>query len=230
VSDRSIDTLAREASGAARRAVAPVVLASTPVSPRGGRSPGVRFVFAGLVLCLATGLIAFGALRPSGTTVSTGPASESSESTLPPPPIGLPPHTGSFETPITSGQMSDGKTWSLFIGGPANDLCLGIAVDPVIRSDVCGGGPGPNPTTDPDPYRPHLHSDSRVVPTVFGRIAADVVMVAVVGANGRSTGPVPVITATGGPYYRVEVPGVPRPLIIIGYRADGSSIRYSLPA
>lgn len=231
MSTEDLDTRGREAARAARTAVRPVVEATSPRF-RPGRarlSRAIGFAIAGA--CVVAGLLALAVLSPSGTRVSTGPAAGVPTTTTPPPlpPTGLPSRTP-FETPITSGRTSDGRTWSLFIGGPSNDLCLGVDLGDGsgAQTSTCAGSPFGAPALDP--YQPHFHNDLRVIPTVFGRVAPDIVGVEVVRATGQPVGPVPVIHARGGPFYVVELPGSARPVAVIGHRADGTTVRYSVLA
>jgi len=227
-----LDTRGREAARAARSAVLPVVEAAR-TRFRGSRAgPGRAIALTLAGAWVVAGLITLAVLRPSGTRVSTGPASgvPATTASLPPPPPTRFPSGTPLEAPITSGRTSDGRTWSLFVGGPSNDLCLGVDVGDGsgVRTDTCAGAPFGAPA--PDPYQPHFHDDSRIIPTVFGRVPPDVVSVEVLRAAGQPVGPVPVIQAAGGPFYIVELSGSARPVAVIGHRPHGTTVRYNIPA
>jgi hypothetical protein len=129
---------------------------------------------------------------------------------------------------IATGTSSDGRSWSLSIGGPSNDLCFGVELAQGSSSHPtsCAGSPGGFPPTDP--YRPLFHNELRTPPFVFGRMPSGTVAIEVV-ASVSVAGRVPVIDGVGGPFYAVELPDRTKPEAVIGYRADGTSERYAVP-
>ena len=144
----------------------------------------------------------------------------------------LPPGLSRGQAPTTpsiaTGTASDGRAWSLSIGGPSNDLCFGVELAPgsASRPSSCAGNPGGLPPTDP--YRPLFHNELRTPPFVFGRMPAGTVAVELVSSvpvGGR----VPVIEGSGGPYFVIELPDRTKPEAVIGYRADDKSERYAVP-
>jgi hypothetical protein len=73
-----------------------------------------------------------------------------------------------------------------------------------------------------------FHPHSQTQSFVFGRISPDIVAVEVRRQSGEIVGPVPVIAGPRGPFYVVELPTDDIPVEVIGYRADGTFIRYPL--
>lgn len=165
-------------------------------------------------------------VRTTGETVvppSTGPGSASPPDTSPP--LLRPPLQG---PPITMGTTRDGRAWSLLLGGPSGDLCFSmeLAHGSATRTGACAGNPGGRPTTNP--YRPLFHNEARTPSFVFGRMPPDTVAIEVV-ASVPVGGRVAVTQGPGGPFYVVELLDPAKPEAVIGYRADGTSERYSLP-
>lgn len=173
-------------------------------------------------------LLVLGALRfNTSTKVSTAasPAAQPS-STLPSPPAPRHP-AGAVQPQLATGTASDGRPWVLFFGGPSGGVCLGIEIgDGGIRSDTCAGQPGP---AAPDPYRPLFHNDIRTRPFVFGRVADDIVAVAVEESATDAREPMPVIRGSEGSFYAVELPHRKKPGAVTGFRNDGTSVRYPVP-
>lgn len=230
-----VDARGRDAARAARDAVGPVVdamLSRRVVRRR--RDRAVTLAGVGTVAALVL-LLAVVALREGATTVSVGPASPGSATSVPPrpDPPGLPPlPTG--DAPLAEGRSSDGRRWWLTVGGPSADLCLSAEVSPterdrsgaataVLRPTTCAGGPLAGP--DPDRYRPRRHGDVRVPNLVFGRLPDDVAVVTVELGEGAATTPTPVLQREGGPYYVVELPPAARPVAAVGHRTDGTTVR-----
>ena len=208
-----IDSRAREAAGAARASVAPV--AAPAATPRARRAGGPRLVLAGGAAAMAVAV----ALTVAGdevTRLSTTPAGrQESRSRDTPPPRPTPALSG-HAVPFATGTATDGRGWQLFLGGPSDDLCLGVD-----GAGACAGVPFGAPA-----HRP-VHFDELERPAfAFGRVDAGVTRVSVVLADGTTLGPEPVIEASGGPYYVVELPGAAPPVTVVGHRADGSSVRY----
>jgi hypothetical protein len=224
-----IDRRGNDAAAAARDAVMPVVAAASPRFPGDAGRPWRSTSFLLAAACLAAALIVMVARWSYNSTVSTGPASNTPAPTtaLGPPPT-LPPASIPGGTPISSGRTSDGRTWSLSIGGPSNDVCLFVDLGSRTGTGSCAGAPFGAPA--PDPYQPLVENDSRIIPMVFGRVAPDVVSVEVVLATGQPVGSVPVIEGNGGPFYAVEVPRPNRPVAVVGHRSDGTTVRYNVPS
>lgn len=225
-----VDAYGQDAARAARNAVVPAVDAALAAPPKRATSRARPMVVAGLGLALAVVSITFALYRGENlTTVSTGPATGGLTPTAPPPPsAGLPPRSPS-DTPIATGNTSDGRAWSLFIGGPSADLCLGVEVGgggSRVQTDTCAGGPGAAPASDP--YRPLLSADSRTPPFVFGRVPADVVAIEVIRSAEPALGPVPSTRVSDAAFYAVELPDRDQPVAVIGHRKDGTSVRYAL--
>ena len=225
-----VDAYGQDAAQAARNAVVPVVDAALAAPPMRATSRARPKVLAGAGLALAVVSVTFALYGAENfTTVSTGPAAGGlTPPASPPPSAGLIPG-GPSDTSIATGNTSDGRAWSLFIGGPSADLCLGVEVGEAgsrARTDTCAGGPGAAPA--PDPYRPRLSVDSRTPPFVFGRVPADVVAVEIIRAPEPALGPVPSIRVSGGAFYAVELPDREKPLAVVGHRTDGTSVRYAL--
>ncbi len=195
------------------RAVARLVgLSESAVDPT--EAPVARPTSADLVVLIGQDLVGIG---PAGPPTTRGGA--------PGPPLSI--ASPRNEAPIITGTTRDGRAWSLFIGGPSNDLCFGVELAPgsATRPGSCAGNPGGLPPTDP--YRPLLHHESRTPPFVFGRMRSGTMAVEVV-SSVRVGGRVPVIEGSGGPFYAVELSDRTKPVAVIGYRADGTSERYAL--
>lgn len=216
-----IDSHAREAAGAARASVAPIAaLATTPRARRAGgprvvRPGGPRLVLAGGAAAMAVAV----ALSIGGDAVprlSTTPAGQQESRTRDtPPPLPTPALSGAG-VPLAAGTATDGRGWRLFLGGPSDDLCLGVD-----GTGACAGVPFGAPADRP------VHFDELDRPAfAFGRTEAGVTRVSVVLDDGTTLGPEPVVEATGGPYYVVELPDDAPPVAVVGHRADGSSVRY----
>jgi len=225
-----VDAYGQYAAQAARNAVVPVVDAALAAPRRRATSRARPMVLAGVGLALAVVSITFALYRAENlTTVSTGPAGGGLTPTvLPAPSAGLAPRSPS-DTPIATGNTSDGRPWSLFIGGPSADLCLGVELGEGgsrVRTDTCAGAAGGAPA--PDPYRPRLSVDSRTPLFVFGRVPADVVEVEIIRAPEPALGPAPSTRVSDGAFYAVELPNREKPVAVVGHRTDGTSVRYAL--
>ena len=128
---------------------------------------------------------------------------------------------------LASGTASDGGAWVLFVGGPAGGVCLGIEIgDGNIRSDTCAASTGP---AEPDPYRPWFHNDTRARPFVFGRVADDIVAVAVEEPATDAVESLPVIRGPAGSFYVLELPHRKKPGAVTRFRNDGTAVRYRVP-
>lgn len=228
-----LDTRARDAATAARNSVAPVADAGAPRAPR----PRAHRLFLGGAALAVAVTVALVVPGDDVTTVSTGPAKQpgAPPGTGMPPgkPPGMPPALPAlgrgdlFVTPLAEGKATDGRAWAMYIGGPSNDLCLGIELrEPDLASGtgMCAGSPYGAPPSDPT--RPMVLNDTRSPAFVFGRMPADVTEVTVVLADATLLGRRSVVQASGGPFYVVELPTPKDPTAVIGHRADGSSVRY----
>lgn len=227
---KDVDAYGEYAAQAARNAVVPVVDAALAAPPKGASSRARPMVLAGVGLALAVVSVTFALYRAENvTTVSTGPAAGGLAPAAPPPPSAGPAPRSPSDTLIATGNTSDGRAWSLFLGGPSADLCLGVDVGQGgsrVRTDTCAGGPGGAPA--PDPYRPLLSADSRTPPFVFGRVPVDVVAIEILRAAEPALGPVPSTRVSAGAFYAVELPDREQPVAVVGHRKDGTSVRYAL--
>jgi hypothetical protein len=70
-------------------------------------------------------------------------------------------------------------------------------------------------------------NDARVPGFVFGRMPPGVERVELALFRGEQLGQRDVIAGPGGPFYVIELAARTMPDQVIGYRSDGSSVRYS---
>ncbi len=213
-----LDSRGRAAGAAARACVAPVAVLATPPGARRARGPRLRLAGGALgLLVLAVALVSLG---DDVTRLSTTPAGQdaavSSQPSGTPPPPPTPALVMPTRTQVAAGTADDGRAWELFLGGPSNDLCLGFE-----GTGVCAGEPFGTP-----PYQPVPFGELGSPAFVFGRVAPGVTHVSVVLGTGATLGREPVIEATGGPFYVVELADHTPPGAVVGHRPDGSTVRY----
>ncbi len=216
MSSVDLDRRAREAGAAAMASVAPVAALATPPAARRARGPRLRLDGGAVALVLAVALVSIG---DDVTLLSTEPAGQGTQGPSRPPGTPPPrptPELSGAEVPFATGKAKDGRAWELFLAGPSNDLCLGVE-----GTGVCAGAPFGAPA-----HRPVHFADLRSPAFAFGRMEAGVTRVSVVLGTGATLGPEPVIEATGGPYYLVELPDHSPPVAVVGHRPDGSTVRH----
>lgn len=228
-----LDTRIHEAAGAARGSVTGLVAAArvhrapgTSVVRRARRvaTAGVLAVAAVAVLMATTLLVSTDDGGDDATNVAAGPPTEPHL----PPPDGPPPAPSPVESVMAEGRLPSGEAWLLGAGGPADGLCLAVAVGEGGTPTACSSTPlGPALPGD-DAYRPLLYGDIRVPPVVFGRMPGGITEVEVALANGVKTERSAVFPGEFGPYYTVAVPADTVPVAVIGLRGDGTSVRYEV--
>lgn len=224
----NLDSRARDAAAAVRASVAGV--ADTPLRPPPRRPELRRSLVAVMTLTMVAAAVALAVGRTDVTSVSMRPPDDRPAPNAGPP--RTPPPLPDFgpagpATPLVTGTARDGREWAVYIGGPSNDLCLGVdSGDPHMASGMCAGGSfGPPPQ---NPNRPLVFNDLRLPWFVFGRVPADVTAVTVVFGDGSTSSGHPVIQATGHHFYVVEVRTGTAPSAVVGFRSDGSSIRLEI--
>lgn len=221
-----LDARGRAASAAARESVARAAAAAVEATPR-RPAPRWRPLVAAATVAVAA---VWGATVRGGgeaTVVETGPAGEATVPTAPPPPIEARP--GGTERPIATGRAADGREWSLFIGGPSQDVCLELPVGDRTRSGVCGDRDPAKPL-DAGRFRPLVMRDSRTPHFVFGRVpsgTAEVVVELAPPAVLRR-GDVLTVGSDAASFYVVELAAGETPLAVIALRADGATSRYEV--
>lgn len=248
---QDLDQRGRRAAEAALASVQPMVQAALAAhGPRRSDRPlPKRSISRGAGIALAgagagvLGLIVFGVSNDSSVTdvtagspgQSSQPAPAVSSSAQPgsvrpgPAPSNRPPVPAADKV-ITSGRTTDGRSWTLSVGGPSEDLCLFVEVldgsnaHPTVCATRAPGSPDAA-----DPFVPRVNNDGRSTPMVFGRMPADVGQVEVVLADGRAIDRRDVIPSAAGTFFVVELPPGTTASVVVGYRQDGSSSRYSVP-
>lgn len=231
-----LDGRAREAAEAARCSVTSAAAHAAHRGTPRPRRAGVRLAVAAAGLAILAGVAAVSVSPDAGTTqVATGSAPSVTPAPTPPPvppppPPGPPPALPSG-TVVGRGATSNGRPWTLSIGGPSNELCLQFHFDDRNNTGgSCAGQPFGLPVPAEERYRPLLVQDSRVPAHVFGRVAPGVVQVEVVLASGKGTSPQPVIPgeSSGDGFYAVELAGRDEPRTVIAIRSDGTTTRHPL--
>ena len=237
-----LEDRARAAAAAARVSVAAAadgaVQRGAPARHRAG-AWGAALAAAVIVLA---GVAALVGGRNTATQLETGPAAEGGPSgsaatalrprqpvtTLPAPPA-VPPPLPLTGPPVGSGTASDGRRWTLSIGGPSNELCLQVFLDERHAPGTCAGRPGGSAVPAEERYRPLRFQDLRLPQFVFGRMPADVAEVEVELRSSR-TRRVAVIAGEGGGdgFYAVELEREDEPRAVIGVRRDGTTLRHPL--
>ncbi len=146
---------------------------------------------------------------------------------LPPPPPGPPPQPSTGPV-LGTGTAKDGRRWTLSIGGPSNELCFHFNLDEGSSGGTCAGKPGGDPLRANERYRPLLFEDRRFPAFVFGLVPAGVAEVEPELVTGTINTRTRVLTGASDGSYAIELD---RPEIItavIGYRTDGTTLRYAL--
>ena len=216
-----LDRRAADAVEAARHSVLGVAPTPVPVGRTGDRRPA-RLVLAGVAcLVLIVGLALLAANRGSDTTnvATQPPPGGGTPKELPAaPPVGPSQLEGGISI-IATGTATTGGQWTLYLNGPAANLCLSVKVQNVEPGVCSSAGPS---------YQPLLFSDARAPRYVFGRMPTGVESVEVESSNGIVIGRSSVISTAVGPFYVVETAGG-TPAAVRGTGGSGTPVRYELP-
>lgn len=136
--------------------------------------------------------------------------------------------TGPGITDIVSGSSADGNTWTLYVNGPNQNLCLSVDLK---GSSVSPGGC----TTESLPvarqrperiYRPLAFGESRTSAFVYGRMPEGTENVSVVLSTGSVLATRETIAGPTGPFYVIEMPAGAKPTTVLGSTGDGTSASY----
>jgi hypothetical protein len=126
-----------------------------------------------------------------------------------------------------TGIASDGSVWALYAVGQARELCFEIDIG--ARGELMSTCPDGSPATpQEDPVRPLVFADPRTPTFVYGRMPADVGEAEVVVNGGRTLHRQRLPPTPVGRCYVLEAPDDRSPVAVIGYRADGTTVRYGI--
>ena len=139
-------------------------------------------------------------------------------------------NTGPGITDIMSGTAVDGDTWTLYVNGPNQNLCLSIELKGSnVSPGACAGESLPVARQRPERvYRPFTFDESRTSAFVYGRMPEGTENVSVVLSNGSVLATRETIAGPTGPFYVIEVPEGAKPTTILGSRSDGTSASYAV--
>ncbi len=132
---------------------------------------------------------------------------------------------------LTTGTASDGRPWTLALGGPHKEVCFSMALDERVSGGGCAGRVDGLPVSLDERYVPLTFDDSRMRSFIWGRVPPGIRDVEVEGSRGRSYGrqPVVVVGNQDDGFYAHELGRDSSPVAVVGVRPDGTTVRYEVP-
>lgn len=237
-----LESRARQAASAAHASVLSAATQAARAEP--ARRRPIAHLGAAVVasIVLLGGITAVLLRRDTDTRITTGPAASPitslpappvvtptplQDTSLPPPPPGPPPPPSAGPV-LGTGAAKNGERWTLSIGGPSNELCLHFSLGEGSSGGTCAGKSGGAPVPADERYRPLLFQDLRLPAFVFGLVPAGVAEVEAELVTGPTKTRTRVLTGASDGSYAIEVDRPEMIKAVIGYRTDGTTLRYPL--
>jgi hypothetical protein len=138
--------------------------------------------------------------------------------------------TGPGITDIMSGTAADGDTWTLYVNGPNQNLCLSVELKgSSVSPGACTAESLPVARQRPERvYRPLTFDESRTSAFVYGRMPEGTENVSVVLSTGSVLATRETIAGPTGPFYVIEMPEGAKPTTVLGSRVGGTSASYDI--
>lgn len=238
-----LETRAQQAAKAARASVLSAAAYADRAEPSYRRSTahfGAAVVATFVVLGLVTSVLL--SSDTETTRITTDPAAAPITSlpapsvmtsmppqvtapSLPPPP---PPQLPSSDPVLGTGTAKNGRRWTLSIGGPSNAICLSFDLGGGARGGSCAGKLGVGSALlAEERYRPLVY-EGGVPAFVFGLVPAGVEEVEPELVTGTANTRTRVLTGASDGSYAIELDQPEMITAVIGYRTDGTTLRYPL--
>lgn len=244
-----LETRAQQAAKAARASVSSATAYATRAEPAHRRPIALLGAAVAATMVVLGGATAVLLSRDTDTTrITTGPAASPITSLpappvmprtppqvtpLPPPPpppdpAPAPPPQPSTGPVLGTGTAKDGRRWTLSIGGPSNELCFHFNLGEGGSGGTCASKLGDGPVPADERYRPLLFEDRRLPAFVFGLVPAGVAEVEPESVTGTTNTRTRVLTGASDGSYAIELDRPEMITAVIGYRTDGTTLRYAV--